>query len=325
MGDASGKARRPAPPCPSLATATLRWRGPLRRPPRPLRHSRSPRRGPPRASGAPRGLGEAREAGATPEGAAREGHVYTTKFPASAPARASLPPLGGPASAYLHAGQARLHRGMGHGGQHGHFLGRDGRAAATRAGDEAQGPNTALGRRGGGPNPSPASAGPAGARGHPSPHRSRAGWWLSGEWRAASPCTAPGGAARGAGPLCELLLLPPLQMPPPSPPLQLGWTLRPGVGMGAHSRPSPRASRSPRPGPAPASAPAAGPGTPPRVSGRGRRLAGAGRPRPQPPAPPPVGAGGDQTVVRGWPPPSVGWAEWGGREVASRRGKEGTM
>lgn len=58
---------------------------------------------------------------------------------------------------YLHAGQARLHRGVSHGGQDGHFLGRDGRAAAIRAGDEARGPRAALlGRLGAG------DGGPAG-------------------------------------------------------------------------------------------------------------------------------------------------------------------
>lgn len=63
VGDASGKARRPATPCPSLATATLGWRRPRRRPPRSLRRPRSPRRGPQRGSGAPCGLGGRRDPG----------------------------------------------------------------------------------------------------------------------------------------------------------------------------------------------------------------------------------------------------------------------
>ena len=62
-----------------------------------------------------------------------------------------------PQFSVLHAGQAQLHRGVSHGGQDGHFLGRDGRAAAIRAGDEARGPRAALlGRPGAG------DGGPAG-------------------------------------------------------------------------------------------------------------------------------------------------------------------
>lgn len=304
VGDASGKARRPATPCPSLATATLGWRGPRRRPPRSLRRPRSPRRGPQRGSGAPFGLGGRRDPGRGSTGGPCLHHQVPCFRPSPrVPPSPRRPSLCLPA---CRAGPTAPGSGPWRSARPLPGTGRPGRGDSRgRRGPRAAHSPRAAGRRA---KPESGFGGAGRGRVHPSPHGSRAGWWLSGEWRTASPCTAPGGAARGAGPPCELLL-PPLLLPPPSPPLQLDWTLRSGVGMGAHNRPSPRALRSPRPGPAPASAPAAGPGTPPRVSGRGRRLAGAGRPRPQPPAPPPAGAGGDPSVAPGWPPPSVGWAE----------------
>lgn len=289
--------RRPASPCDRCAAG--------RRGPPPGRGPRSPHT-PPRAA--------ARAAGATPEGAAWGGRVYTAKFPLPPrPAHPCLPPsLGGPDPAYLHARQARLHRGVSHGGQDGHFLGRDGRAAAIRAGDEVRGPRAALGRRGRPAKPSRAAAAPAGARGHPSPCGPGPGGELSGGQRATSPCTAPGRGLRGAGPRRDL------------PPLLLGWSRAawararrsPGAGVGAHRPPSPRVPSAPRapPRPGPRARPRGPAGDPAPRFRRGRRLAAARRPRPQPPAPPPAGAAGGRSVSRGRPPPPAGGAERRGEE-----------
>lgn len=60
-----------------------------------------------------------------------------------------------------------------------------------------------LGNRGGRPSPSPTSVGPAGVRGHPCPHKSQAGQWLSGGLHLHTQCLRA--AARGTGPHCELL------------------------------------------------------------------------------------------------------------------------
>lgn len=64
------------------------------------------------------------------------GLVYTTKFPASAQAHASLfPPLGGRDPAYVHARQGQLHWGVSNGNWKGHFLGQEGQAVVIHEGN----------------------------------------------------------------------------------------------------------------------------------------------------------------------------------------------
>jgi hypothetical protein len=284
-GDSKGILHIPSPghePTPACGSE-LGGAGPLH--PDPGRKATAPPRGhtpetpaaaAARSPGTRARAGLERGPGATPEERAWGGRVYTAKL--------QLPPRPHPRSraaapAYLHARQARLHRGVGHGAPDGHFLARDGRAAAIRAGNQGRAQPSGGSARPphpGGSRPAGVSTEARGPRLH-APH--------------------PGGrAARAAGPPREL----------PLPPLRcaglgwagLGWAAPrwsraawarscwpPGAGVGAHSRPSPRAPRAP-PRPGPRARPRGPAGDPaPRFRegegrGGGRRL--PGRPRPQP-------------------------------------------
>lgn len=185
--------RRPAPPHPSLTTATPSRRGPPpgrgpqvpAPPPVPETLTAEPGRG---APGTESGT---REAGATPEGAAWGGPCLHRQVLCFRPGP-RIPPAPRRPGCCLPACRAgptapgsepwrsgRLIPGTGRPGR-GDSRGRRGPRAkrsprATRAAGQAR----------------------VGARGHPSPRRSRAGWWLSSRRRAASPCTAPGRGCEG--------------------------------------------------------------------------------------------------------------------------------
>lgn len=242
-GSGTGRARRPAPPHPFPTTATPGRRGP---PP-----GRGPTSLPTPEAGARRDPGR---------GTVR-GPCLHRRVPRLRPGPRVPPRPRRAAPAYLHAGQARLHRGVSHGGQDGHFLGRDGRAAAIRAGDEARGPRAARGRRG---RPAKPESGVGGAGRSPRPPQPRR---VPGRRRAQRRAAGRVSMHR-AGEGCEPLLL----GRSPAAWARARWP--PGAGVGAHSRPSRerRASRACRARPAPAR-----PG--PRARARPRGPAGDPAPR----------------------------------------------